>query len=237
MTVARHQGRKFVRADYRCMSLCYPDGAIEKCQGGFIETHILDAAAWQHAIEIIRDPFLVERILMVKEPEEQAIQDLHIIEDNCKKINRKFKSLNTLLELDQQNLDMDEDIIDSILGQLKALAEQKKSWEAQRSSSLQAQERYEKEKEAREKFRRWCKEQQTKLDDSAQEIAYEEKRNALERLGIKAIVWRANHDPRFEISTLLPDSVSTISSHFACKPASTCTSQPAEYPGLCTISR
>ena len=220
MAVARRQGRKSGRADYRCMSLNYP-GVIEKCSGGFYETHILDEIAWQCAMEVIRNPWLVEQAVKAQKPKEQAIKDLHIIEDNLAKINRKIRNLTALLGKDGQNLDMDEDILEGIMGQLKALSDQKKSWEEQRKSSVEAQEQHEKEKKEWEKFLQWCENQRTQFDDPTHEITYEDKRNALERLRIRAVVWRSDHAPRHEIVMLVPDFVSTISSRFACKRADT----------------
>ncbi|MBV8694789.1 MAG: hypothetical protein JO183_04790, partial [Ktedonobacteraceae bacterium] len=49
------------------------------------------------------------------------------------------------------------------------------------------------EDKALEKFRQWCNEKREKLDQPDYTPSYKEKREACERLGIKAHVWREGY--------------------------------------------
>lgn len=61
------------------------------------------------------------------------------------------------------------------------------------------QEAWKKEQKKLDDFVKWCHTQQELLDDPNHEITYKEKRNAIERLGLKALVWRHNHKPQYQI--------------------------------------
>ncbi len=236
MVVQRHPSswnKDKLRCTYECTNLRNP---VVKCYGGNIEAHILDQAVWSFTTKIIRNPDLVEQALKGREQErEVASQELDIVENNLAKINRKIKNLAAWLGQTEQELD--EDTFAEITTQLKLLSEQKKLWEAQREPAMKAHNDQQEIQESLKRFREWCAKTRAKLDDPAHEFTYVEKREACEQLGVKALVWRADHDPRYEIFVLPPDFVSIINNRSACKRANTWMSLPAALLSPCRAYR
>ncbi|MBO0796642.1 MAG: recombinase zinc beta ribbon domain-containing protein, partial [Ktedonobacteraceae bacterium] len=192
---------------------------IGKCKGTTIVASIIDREAWNYAVEIIRNPALVEQALEAQKKQDNTERDLSPIERSISNVERKIKNYKRTIDsarnMSENATPEDEEItngiIDDAVAQIKTLEKQRRALEKQRAQVLVEQVDLEKEKEAIENFRNWCKQFREKIDDPSYTPTYDEKRRACERLGIRVQVWRNDHKPRREI-TALPTDIASLSS-------------------------
>lgn len=199
MGVKRNRSWNFVSylcGNYVCCRQAAPKYTV-------IPAASLDKAVWQRAIEIIRNPSLVEEAINAQMPKDEHQEDMKVIKGKLADIERRRKQLTAALEDD-----IDEDTYKDIKARLKLLAEEKQAWEKELKRYQNEQALLEEERAALEDFKRWCTEEREKLDDPNYETTYENRRRACIRLGIKAVVWRPEHKPRFKIIVSPPEIVS-----------------------------
>ncbi len=70
-------------------------------------------------------------------------------------------------------------------------------------------EEWKKEQKKLDDFIQWCHNQQKLLDNPNHVVTYKEKREAVERLGLKAFAWARNHNPQYKIEGLPSEIVFT----------------------------
>ncbi|EFH87055.1 hypothetical protein [Ktedonobacter racemifer] len=74
----------------------------------------------------------------------------------------------------------------------------------------QAHEEWKRIQEKLDRIHEKCAVWREKLSDFNHEFSYEEKREAVSFLGIKAIVWKKGHNPNFEIQCNPPNVASLL---------------------------
>jgi site-specific DNA recombinase len=170
-------------------------------------THVVDDAAWKRAQEIIRDPDKVKLHVEAKRAqvgENPSARQLEIVDNNIAKLAQTLKNLDRQItrlseqtpEDDDQAQEID-DAIDSI-GQRKGeLRKQKDELEKERLSLLNENDYWLAMKIAVEKFEVWCNEWREKLEC----VTYAEKRYILEFLSIRVKIYKADHNPPYEIES------------------------------------
>jgi hypothetical protein len=125
-------------------------------------------------------------------------------------VERKIKSYEYALDKAIEN-EADSEIIDDFVAKLDGLAQDKRKLEKERKAILNKRQNSEEENKAIESFRNWCAEIREKIDDPSCTFTYQEKRRAFERFGIKATVWRKDHNPRYKIAATATDIATAAS--------------------------
>ncbi len=197
--MATHISQKNV---YRCYRRTRGEG---DCEAGVISVRKVDTAAWEHAVAIIRNPMLVTQAVEKKRQSDptkdnrralkKKLEDIALEIENCTQMIREAKTpkIRAIFSDELERLLKDQEGIEKTLRQV---SEQQDIWA--------------KEQERLDNFVKWCDKKRELLDDPTHEITYEEKREALERLGIEARVWRRQGKPYFEITSTPPEFVSSM---------------------------
>ncbi len=164
------------------------------CEGFTILARTLDAAAWKHAVEIIKEPELVEQKLQEKKRQNPTDIEFAPINRRLQEIEREIQNLIKLGQYSQ----IDETV--ETLGRMLAQLEREKIGLLEEKKKLQNLDvLYKAEQETLISFEKRCAIYRQKLEDPNAMFTYAEKREVLEYFGIKAFVWRNNHTPRFKI--------------------------------------
>ena len=186
---------------YRCNTAQRGYG---ECRGASVAAHRVNQEVWEHIKEVVRDPSLVEEALRSQEQQpEEAIDELTPIEKSIASVERKIKNYDRVVDTAE-----DDDVIDDAVAKLGQLAKEKRRLEQEKGEVLAKQSSIEKEQGQLEEFKQWCTVMREKIDDPAYTPSYEEMVNACSKLGIKAIVWGADHTPQFKVQCSPADVVS-----------------------------
>lgn len=195
------------RVGYVC---CVAIKRYGKCQGVSVETKLADNAVWEFAVDIIRNPSLLDQDLDVQKQTDNTENDLMPVDRSIATVDRKVKSYEYALDRAIKS-GADSVITDDFVAKLDVLAQEKRKLEKEREAILSKRGNIEEENKVIESFRNWCTEIREKLDNPEYTPTYQEKRLALEMLRIKAIVWRREHTPRFKFEATPIDFVTTAS--------------------------
>jgi site-specific DNA recombinase len=168
-----------------------------------ISTKTLDDAVWRRVVEVIRNPELVARTVEAQRKKDPTEAELEPINRRLQDLARKRKNYLRISESVQ-----DDDTLDEISKQLNALDKEKRDTEHERDILLNRRSNWQGTEKRLEDFRLWCADMVEKLDN----VSYDEKYRACEILGMKAVVWRRDHTPRYEITATPPE----IMSHVTC---------------------
>jgi site-specific DNA recombinase len=201
MSVTRSTNRG--RADYRCNRAARGYG---ECKCTQMAAHILDSLVWQRVVEVIRNPSLVATELAKKrqeDPTKGAIQAAETI------LSQTIQKIINLTEALEETTDKTARHI--LTGRLDELAKQKAGYEEIYDTLLRQRINWEEAERALLEFEKWCDAVRSRLIDPEYKPTYEEKRNACEKIGIRVVLWRVEHDPRLTIEVGPPDIVSTFS--------------------------
>lgn len=196
--VTRHTGGKI---DYRCKSS--GDKERGECEGFVILARTLDEAAWQHAIEIIKDPLMVAQKLQQKKRKNPTEDEFSPIERRLKEFEKEVQNL-----LKMGRYAQDDDSVESLGKLLHELEREKLGLLAEQKKLQNIDLLYMEEQEAIAAFEKRCIIYREKLEDPNASFSYQEKREALEYFGVKALVWRVHHTPHFKIVSTCPSVLS-----------------------------
>lgn len=172
------------------------------CEAPAISVKILDTAMWERVIAIIRNPALVTEHIKKQRRADPT-------EENRKTIKARLAEIPLEIENSRQSAReaknskaraMFTKDVDKLLDEQEGLEKMLKDERLQ-------QEAWKKEQEKLDDFILWCHNQQKLLDNPNHEITYRQKRNAIEHLGLKALVWRHNHRPQYQIEGMPIDIV------------------------------
>lgn len=180
------------KIDYRCKSTGDRERGV--CEGFTVLARTLDAAAWADAVAIIKNPVAFEQKMQSKKQQNPTDGEYAPVNRRLKEIEKEVQNLYTMGQYSQ-----DADSLKT-LGKLLAGLEREKLGLLQEQKKLQNIDLlYKKEQEKIAAFEKRCAIYREKLEDSNTEFSYQEKREALEYFGIKALVWRVHHKPHFSI--------------------------------------
>src|SRR5260370_4886619 len=204
MTVRRQHkkiGNKYYDSvSYQC---CKGVQGLGECQRVIIVTHFVDDAAWEHAVEIIKDPSLVEQKIEQKRKKYPLERELITVDQRLKEIDEEVQNLIYMGQHAQSKESLES--LGKLLGHLE---QEKNQWLKEQRKLQNIDEEYRKEQEALALFAKRCEAMRASLADPTFEPSYEFKREALEYFGIKAVVWRTERNPRFQITCDPPSIVS-----------------------------
>jgi site-specific DNA recombinase len=210
MSVRRvNKGRRGRKPDirYRCNRA---QRSIHECRGTSITLSKINRIIWEHVVEVILNPSLVEKALKARDEQQgEEFDELAPIEKSVASVERKIKNYERVVDTAEDN-----DTIDNAIAQLDQLAKEKRKLEIERKLVLSTHIDEAKEQEELEKFKEWCASYREKFDDPNYIPTYQEKVEACEKLGIKVTVWSIDHLPQYKIQGYFGDIVSNISESF-----------------------
>ncbi len=198
--------------EYLLYSCGIQQALLNVCKGCSILTTTLDAAAWQKALEIIRNPSQVdERVNALRSDDPTATRR--------KAINKKLKEVREQQTAMRENLALlmvthqpDQGTLQFLDAQLKQLADQEEGCMRELARDEDIHEKWKKVQKKLDELHMECADIRKHLDDSNYEPSYETKREILGFLGIQAVVWKKGRTPNFEIRCNPPSIVSLLSS-------------------------
>jgi site-specific DNA recombinase len=193
--MAVHRGDGMVR--YECDGLRkYPD----RCKGPSIMAHILDEAVWEHAVEIMRNPALVTEEVNKQRRPDPTQENRKSIKGQLRQIDREIENCTKT-----HNESKNDTVRGIMMRELERLAKAREDVLKLQRITHDQQEAWAREQKKLDDFVVWCDNERSLLDDPTHQASYEEKRNACERLGMRALVWRVEHMPRYKIGANPPE--------------------------------
>lgn len=160
------------------------------CKGCSILASTIDNAAWQRAVEIIRNPVLVTSIIEQRRKADPTSDARKAIKKKLAKLEREIENCTrTIREAKNHKIRA------MFAEDLERLMKDQEDLEKMLKNMLSEQEEWRKTQEVLDKFTAWCNEMRDRLDDPQHEISYEEKRTACEIIGLKGLVWQHDHKP------------------------------------------
>ena len=216
MSVSRRLQRDHDYIRYNCGK---HNNLLGRCKGCTIPAHIVDDAAWQKAVEIIRDPSVADEKIKELTTRTAQIKRREQTRINLSEVRRKQANLRKELGKLAEEGTLDTGTREFLTGQLTLLAKQEEEARKQLDDERVFQQKYNQLQERIAQFHQRCSEWREKLDDPEFTPDYDFMRDACEFFGITAIVYKFGHNPRFEIQARTPSLMSlqvgnTISIHF-----------------------
>lgn len=195
------QGSAAAPPRYRCASSSRPSGPCAQPIPA-VRTSVLDAAAWTRAEHILTHPEVIAAELQRMMRDDPTQQDLETTERRLAEIDRQQRNLvdqladlsGTVAGLVQQKLGSLESERQRLLGERQALLNRRQGWQ-------QALERL-------DDIDVWCRSVAGRLGT----LSYQEKRLALEALGLQAVIYGSERrQPRYriEVGPSIADSTTT----------------------------
>ncbi len=174
-----------------------------------IMVYILDAAAWEKALEVIRNPSWVRARVAELREQNKPVVNVEDVEATIENIRKQMHNLYKFAQLAT-----DDETIETLGAMMNDLERQKREAEGK----LLDMEGDAEEREAVEaeivKFEKWVEQVQPLLTDPGYTPSYEEQRLAVRILGIYAIVFPQSGDYpfRYQIEVTIPEIVAKMKS-------------------------
>lgn len=204
----RKSGKEVAYFSYNCPAT---HNRVDLCKGCSIPVDLLDQAAWEEAVKIIRDPSKLD----------QKIAD--ILKENSATQQRKraLKTLNAILseeETYRRNLAaemkktrLSERTIASLSAELTALEQQEQEARKNLADEQRMQQKQEDLEQRIAEFHQQCEEWRENLDDPEFTPTFKFKHDAVLYFGITATVWKNDHRPRYLFYYDSPEIVELLS--------------------------
>jgi site-specific DNA recombinase len=207
---------------------CARHNSQHGCSGGTIHAREIDQIVWDYAYRLLTQPDIIEHEL-------ERLRTADPTEADMQTIDRAILSLTknqTRIARSVAVLD-DEDAAAPLLAELKTLGGQRKRLENEREGLIQRRASWEMEQARIEVVKAMVRDA---LPDTIAEADYDDKRRALDALGIMVTLYRVGHEPRWEITTAIapspapPHACADVVGGCACAGAATWASPPAARP-------
>ncbi|MGA7668864.1 MAG: recombinase family protein [Nitrolancea sp.] len=187
-------------ARYSCQN-GEPDG-IPGCQRHSIRAETLDAAVWARVESILTRPEIIEDELAKLRANDPTEQDVGAVDRSRAEIERRRRNLaRVAAQLD------DPDAAAPLVAELRSVTERLRSLDAEREEIMLRRLSWERALSHLVDLRQWCEQVAAKLTT----LTWEQKRIALEALGVDVRVFRKNdpEHPRYIITANVPLSSGT----------------------------
>ncbi|HVB25729.1 MAG TPA: recombinase family protein [Ktedonobacteraceae bacterium] len=211
-TQPHHSARKDGSVRDYTLYVCGLQGLLDICKGCSILTPVLDNAAWEHAVEIIRDPAQVDAKVAAYKVEDPTAERRKNIKKKLAQIRQEQdnmeENLATLMRKGKLNSRTEERLTEN----LNQLAEQEQGYLTELARDEDTHVKWQKVQEKLDELHQICTDMREKLNDPTYTPSYQTKRDMLVFLGIEAIVWKKERDPKFEVYCTPPDIVSLLCS-------------------------
>jgi site-specific DNA recombinase len=189
------------RKDRDHMYRCHPVGRVRQgCPSFGIMAPILDAAVWQRVVEVLTKPEIIAREVERRSSSDPFGQDIDALDRRLKDIEaRRARLAKAVASVD------DDEAVAPLMLELQYLAVDAKNISTERENLVLRAENSESERQKLHDLAAWCTQVAGKLPC----LTYEEKRLILDALGVSVTLYRADHDPRWEIK-MAPAPVETL---------------------------
>jgi DNA invertase Pin-like site-specific DNA recombinase len=198
LSVQRDKVRGYI--SYRCYR---ENQGYNECKGSYVRSRIVDAIAWNKAVEVILNPCLVEQELERQRIEDPTKGSLKAAEELLMQTVSSIINLTQSLEVTTNPLTRD-----ILTKRLDELATLKVGYEDQYDQILRFRINWEDAMRSLDEFKKWCDSVRPELTNPDFQPTYKQMRDALEMIGIRVIVFRENHNPRFIVEVSPPDIMS-----------------------------
>ena len=177
---------------YECVKGARSSGL---CTQHGISTRVLDAAVWARVEEILTRPDLIAGHLERMQADDPTASDVAAVERALGEVGRKQAKLARALTMFE-----DEDAAAPLVAELEMLRAQQRAHEAERERFHARRAGWESGRQRIADLQAWCENVAARLG----ELTYEQRRLALDALGVQVRVWKTDHDPRYVISASIP---------------------------------
>lgn len=175
--------------------ICYVKlHGYHECRGVRAKAEAVDKAAWEKAKEIIRHPELIEDELRKRRVEDPTSASLKVAETMMRDVTEAIINLTKAMEHTT-----DPTTIMILTQRLEELAKQKAAYEGQYDAVMRYRINWEDAMRALDDFKAWCDKVREHLACDDYEPTYQEKREALEFIGIKVAVFGRERKDRFRV--------------------------------------
>jgi site-specific DNA recombinase len=155
---------------------------------------VLDGAAWAHVRELLTHPETIAAELERMQREDPGAADLEATERALTAVVREQRNL-------VENLGHAQGAAAVLIAdKINALEAQREQYTAEREGLLSRRQRWQAALDRIEDLQHWCR----RVAANLAALTYQEKRLALDALGVAARVWRTGHDPRYKIRASIP---------------------------------
>ncbi|HLI87672.1 MAG TPA: recombinase family protein [Ktedonobacteraceae bacterium] len=181
---------------YRCTGRY---GVQVYCKGCWINAREVDAAAWARALEFIRNPELVDQRVAERRKKDPTKKKRAEIKAKIQEIQQQQQVFRTQLRDLMLEGKLDQGTKDFLTSELNQLATREEEWNDKLIDTENQQEEWKKVDKKLTEIHETCKRVRENLSDPNYVPTYQEKRDLIEFFNIRAIVWRHDHNPRFNI--------------------------------------
>jgi DNA invertase Pin-like site-specific DNA recombinase len=175
----RHNTRKPEKRYEWYQYLCPKAVRITKlgaCVRNIIDQGLLDDAAWAKAVELIRNPTVVDKEVEARKTEDPNAGRRQIIKDELAKI----KTTRATLTLRLEDPELDDDSYADVKRRLRELKNDKDALEKEQSVQIDIHEEWKKAQQKLTNFHKRCAEMRDKLNDPEFKTDFAFKREAIE---------------------------------------------------------
>jgi len=187
---------------YRCPT--YSKG-FNECVGMAVKNEYADKAAWEKAMTILRDPSLVAREITKNRRNDPTEDGIASAKQGIAKL---APAIQNLVETIAETPAGEGRRILSL--RLEEVAGQRLAFQLEIDRLSRMHEQWSEAQAKIDAFAVWCYETRTHLDNPDYAPTYREKREALEYLGICAMLFKMDHDPYIQIEVSPPDIMSAF---------------------------
>jgi len=172
---------------------CGQSGKLQGCRHS-IAAPLLDADVWAHVEALLTHPERVAIELERMQQEDPSTADLEAVEGSLTAVVRQQRNL-------VENLAHVNGTAGAVIAEkINTLENQRAQLTAERESIFGRSQAWSRAQERLGDLQAWC----AAMAKSLGTLTYQEKRLALDALGVQAKVWRTDHEPRYEIRASIP---------------------------------
>jgi site-specific DNA recombinase len=210
-TQPHHYKRKDGSIKEYTLYVCMAQGGLNHCHGCTILTTLLDKEAWSYMVALIRKPTLVDEKIAALRKEDPTANRRKQINAKLQEIRAEQanmeKNLTNLMRKGTLNARTEERLTQT----LNALAEEEEGYLSELTQDDITHAQWKKVEDKLDEIHQVCREMSEKLDDPLYTPSYQKKQDLLVYLGIRAVVWHKEKEPKYEIQCKPPDIVSILS--------------------------
>ncbi len=168
-----------------------------------IRATILDRAVWSHVEDLLHRPEIIAQELARLQGNDPTAADLAAIERAAQEVERKRGNLVRRLALFD-----DEESAAPVVEAINGLGLRARELAAERAAVQERRAAWEAAGQRLADIERWCRDVAVRLG----ELTYDQKRLALDALGVAVKLYEDGHSPRYEITASIPFDGSTTTS-------------------------
>lgn len=155
-----------------------------------MQAHLLDDIVWCKVTEILMNPDLVRREMQRILDEDRTAADLKVVDRQLKDIEKQQSNLANAIGLLERS-----DALAPLVNQLEALSERHEQLLRERSQIQSRRSAWEAMRVTLDGFNEWS----ATIANRIEQLSFKEKRMVLDALGVYVVVYRSEHNPRYEI--------------------------------------